>query len=343
MLFNSFEESIMTQRKAFTLVELLVVIAIIGVLIALLLPAVQAAREAARRSTCANNLKQYGLGIHNYHDTHNRIPPGSSNSGNNGDVPPRISWHVRVLPFTEQTALYEKINMRLANVNDQVIPKPKNATARARSHQVPYARCPDEIWPADHNNRAQTTYVGNIGAQRTNSSNAACTFWATPGVHWEEEHGSARLGDCDNNPDNLSGIFSRDLFKEITLAGVRDGTSNTFFVGETLGQCINPSHRDRGWWHRDGMGNAHAAVAIPLNVYTSCVKSQAEAEKRLYIHPQCYQQGNIQNFWFGFRSYHPAGANFLMGDGSVQFINADINYVIYQAYGGRNDGQPVKE
>ena len=113
--------------KGFTLVELLVVIAIIGVLIALLLPAVQAAREAARRSTCANQLKQYGLGVHNYHDTIKVLPPAGTGS-NQGR--PRISWHVRILPYTEQTALYEKLNMRLADTCNQTVPKPKDANDR---------------------------------------------------------------------------------------------------------------------------------------------------------------------------------------------------------------------
>jgi prepilin-type processing-associated H-X9-DG protein len=125
----------------------------------------------------------------------------------------------------------------------------------------------------------------------------------------------------------------------MTLADIKDGTSNTFAVGEVLGRCID---HDAGWWPRNAANNAHSSVHVPLNVRTTCVSSQAEAEKRLYIYPQCFPKDKW-NFSWGFRSYHPAGANFLMADGSVQFLNDSINANIYRAYGGRDDGLPVKE
>src|SRR5688500_18954736 len=101
------------RKSGFTLVELLVVIAIIGVLVALLLPAVQAAREAARRTQCVNNLKQLGLGIHNYHDTYKVIPPGALDFGATPTAGPTIpSWGfaTKILPFIEQGTVYDRLN-----------------------------------------------------------------------------------------------------------------------------------------------------------------------------------------------------------------------------------------
>ncbi|MEW4565320.1 DUF1559 domain-containing protein [Bremerella sp. JC770] len=111
--------SFRSQRSGFTLVELLVVIAIIGVLIALLLPAVQQAREAARRSECSNHMKQVGLGLHNYHDTHKVFPPGWISMGS-GSMNHKHAWAVHLLPFIEQTALYDNIDPQGQNITSDV-------------------------------------------------------------------------------------------------------------------------------------------------------------------------------------------------------------------------------
>src|SRR5688572_11552964 len=145
------------RKLGFTLVELLVVIAIIGVLVALLLPAVQAAREAARRTQCSNNLKQYGLAIHNYHDTFKAIPPGGYPDPGWAvwaGQSPAIGWQVRVLPFAEQQPLWDNVEAFGNKVGFATpwyeAPIPLNAspvTKRARQVQVDYAMCPSD--PSD--------------------------------------------------------------------------------------------------------------------------------------------------------------------------------------------------
>jgi prepilin-type N-terminal cleavage/methylation domain-containing protein len=153
-----------SSRTGFTLVELLVVIAIIGILIALLLPAVQAAREAARRSQCTNNMKQIGLALHNYHDTHKTFPPaaiwGTPNTPANvlGRLPDPYhhTWCTAILPFMEQQPLYDTVDFRLRAWGQTIV-----------STQVQTLRCPSDSGgldsPADTDNIAITNYPGTMG------------------------------------------------------------------------------------------------------------------------------------------------------------------------------------
>ena len=317
------------KQSGFTLVELLVVIAIIGVLIALLLPAVQAAREAARRIKCSNNLKQYGLALHNYHDIHKSFPPGGTDWGQG----PRISWQVRVLPFTEQNTIYDQLDMSLPEVPFQII-NVGTQQLEARRAQVPYAMCPDDTAEPIYEEWAQTSYTGSVGSQLVNSNNSSCNTWIAPGVNYDADRGNVDSGSTRTNA-LLSGVFNRiGTTGLITFASIRDGTSNTIMVGEILGDC---SEHKQGWWSNDGMGNAHASTSAPLNTLTTCALSEAEATKRGYINPECFNWNNWNYSW-GFRSYHPAGANFLLGDGSVHFIASEVDYETYQKLGGRNDG-----
>ena len=184
------------HRFAFTLVELLVVIAIIGILVALLLPAVQAAREAARRMQCSNNLKQFGLALHNYHDTYKVFPPAGVSYGvdainpncgsgryclewDAGERSPSIGWQVRVLPFIEQQPLWDRVSsegdrLHTAYFNVAVDGKP------ARLKQVPYARCPSDAGSGPDSNWVQGNYSGSLGSQRTPSADGNCNQFLDP-------------------------------------------------------------------------------------------------------------------------------------------------------------------
>src|SRR5690606_9514827 len=175
------------RRSGFTLIELLVVIAIIAVLIGLLLPAVQQAREAARRAQCQNHLKQIGLALHNYHDTYGMFAINGTNAS--GNAPPHISWMNRILAYLEQKPLFDmhdfNIDQRIHVAADGLL---------IPEHRVPVYRCPSDSSPEFINlvhggfDRPwhQTSYAGSLGSQMMISSNAACdvfTVWAQKTVN----------------------------------------------------------------------------------------------------------------------------------------------------------------
>lgn len=336
------------NRLAFTLVELLVVIAIIGILVALLLPAIQAAREAARRTECSNNLKQFGLALHNYHDTYKQFAPGGSSWRHH----PFCSWQVRVLPFAEQQDLWDTTrqwsesqpNNRSnfwTGMHATPMPKGTNANARASFHQVPYTRCPSD-GTGDLDIRGDfvcSNYSGSLGSQRVTSQNGGCNIYDRAGVNYENPGGNATHGNTYGRKTGLSGMMAR-MGPAIGTHDVSDGTANTIFVGEILPAC-DRSHSE-GWWSDNGQGNAHTSTAVPLNTMTTCATSQAEAQRRGYPHPQCWHR-NQWNLSWGFRSNHPGGAQFLFVDGTVHLLSESIDYTTYQRLGGRRDGEVIAD
>lgn len=330
--------------RGFTLVELLVVIAIIGVLVALLLPAVQQAREAARRMQCANNLKQFGIAIHTYHDTWNKMP-NTNLVHFNGDWGLRCpGWQANVLPQMEQQPLFDKINWALTNYSnpytgwDSQVNTPQGVTV-VRTVQVPYARCPSDSSP-DRADWQVSSYTGSMGSQATTSQDTAnCNvFRQIPGYHFDYNAG-ADHGNTWDNP-GLSGVFNRlGTRYNMNFGAVRDGLSNTIFVGEYLWEC-----HDHGgtWWHYNQSGNAHASTSCPINLMTPCAANPAEATLKGYPYPICANNGPGQwNFSWGFKSRHPQVCQFVFGDGSVHVLSQSINYSTYQRLGGRQDGKPV--
>ncbi len=185
------------SRKAFTLVELLVVIAIIGVLVALLLPAVQAAREAARRSSCSNNLKQIGLAVHNHHDTFRQLPPGWTGPANDAEGAPGWGWASHSLNFMEQKNLHDQITFTSA-VSDSV-------NQNARETIVETFFCPsdvgDDIFTLGSVQVARSNYVGVFGNE-----------------------------EIEDSPSNGNGMFFHN--SKLRFSSVTDGLSNTLMVGE---------------------------------------------------------------------------------------------------------------
>ena len=368
------------DRRGFTLIELLVVIAIIGVLVALLLPAVQMAREASRRMSCSNNLKQYGVAIHTYHDTWKVVPPGGTKADNQSQpwlqawVWTNLSWHARVLPQMEQNQLYDKINIVSthyslpgnwgagqppSNPADQHengwmtwIQTPRG-WKRLRQIQVPYARCPSDQYPDDPA-ASWCNYSGSLGSQFTPSIEGVCNIFTTKGTHYDQVgiHGHGNSHEMDQwNNTGISGMFGRVAYTPMSFAGVRDGTSQVIMVGEILPECHD--HRD-GQWSYNGMNNGHASTSVPLNTMTPCAINEDDAIARGYPHLACVSASKSRwpndgwavrqewNLSWGFRSKHPQGAQFVFADGSVHFINQNVNYQTYQRLGGRKEGLPIK-
>ena len=345
------------RRRGFTLVELLVVIAIIGVLVALLLPAVQQAREAARRMACGNNLKQYGVGLHTYHDVWKALPPGCNTPDGNY---PASSWsnfvgmQARLLPQMEQQPLYDKIVWDLSlltnNMGNWGGPvgydspvQTASGVKPARQIQVPYSRCPSDSYVGDAN-WAQTNYSGSMGSQRTDCcGQSGCTIqYNQPQLNgagnYERLKNNVLVGDTWD-AENLSGVFSRIGVKLMTFASLNDGTSNVIAMGEILPEC---SAWTGGWWNVDGAGNNHASTVCPINLLTPCATDNADAAARNYpfANPCGGDAGALHLVW-AFKSRHPAGAQFVYADGSVHFLMQQMNYQTYQRLGGRRDGQPL--
>lgn len=333
------------SQRGFTLVELLVVIAIIGILIALLLPAVQAAREAARRSQCANNLKQYGIGIHNYIDVYKVFPINNAWGG-----APELGWQPRILPFTEQEQVWQQLDF--ANISARSggatntgvgleFIQYGNRNGRARMFGPTFSRCPSDTYSAERFNWTgnddvfQPSYGGSLGSQSTPSPDTACQPWL-PFALKSTPHGNTY------DPNAVSGIFGRVIHSSpTTMSHVTDGTSNTIMVGEMLWQCNDHSG---GWtfWHYNQAGTAHAATTVPMNDMTTChnydgTNLAGAMADPLASNPACYKWNNWNYSW-GFRSKHPMGCNFLMADGSARFLGQNINHIMYQRLGGKADG-----
>jgi prepilin-type N-terminal cleavage/methylation domain-containing protein/prepilin-type processing-associated H-X9-DG protein len=299
-----------SARKGFTLIELLVVIAIIAALIALLLPAVQSAREAARRASCVNNLKQIALATMNYHDVNQVFPTqiGGTPWGSIKDA--RVGWLLQILPQMEQSNLFSAYNFSNSVGPNLGVPwcSPSNSTVIVTS--VSLFICPSYPGAKTINNQADfnglgapentwavgvTCYKGNLG------DNSSATTFVTP---------YASLGDVAV----ARGIFWRGT--QVTpIAGVTDGTSNTFLAGEAL-----PSKCEWNSWANSN--HSVAMTSIPLN-------SKLNTNPANY--PTCY----------GFQSQHPSGANFAMVDGSVRFIKETINYGTYMAVSSRAGAEVV--
>ncbi|MCL2623637.1 MAG: DUF1559 domain-containing protein [Planctomycetaceae bacterium] len=329
------------NSKAFTLVELLVVIAIIGILIALLLPAVQAAREAARRMQCTNHVKQLALACHNYNDVLKSFPRNEFPVGGHALTHPdnHGSFLVGLLPYIEQQQLYSCCRF---DGSTQVLSTLPNGEY-VFEQWVSYFLCPT-TWPkkeyirpvefqsgADRSsliggnndqNRAMASYSICIGNANFNSCNSLFGNHLLPGY--------CSVLHSDVASSQASGIFSHCGWAA-NISQIPDGTSNTILLGE-----INPIENENAHTYWGGWMNGNSlwhSTVCPINTGATKYPGQCGCP--------VVNGGDGWACDLGYASKHVNGANFALADGSVHFISETIQYNTFQFLGARSDGQSV--
>ncbi len=309
------------KKTGFTLIELLVVIAIIATLVAILLPAVQQAREAARRSTCKNNLKQLGIALHNYHDTFNTLPPGSLRQSH-------LAWSCLILPMIEQGALYDAIQATGA-FNSRAADNTPSWDAitdmTTTNRQLATAVIPSFICPSDGGKNVNERLRAEIPAgSGTFISFGKSNYVGSYSAYFNSTNPTA----TDNNggSDRLT-VFYED--SNVKFADFTDGLSNSFLVAERETR-IGGGPAGSLWvgYH----SYAGSAIGTTVEEFQVRVRIERASNDTDYI-----INGNQV---YNASSKHKGGAQFLMGDGAVRFINENINLRLYAAIGTIN-GQEV--
>ncbi len=322
------------RRIGFTLVELLVVIAIIGVLVALLLPAVQAAREAARRCQCTNNLKQLGLGLQTYHDAHMVFPLASVRL-----YPPlapdytlsnNITWRARILPFVEQGPLYDKIDCWTINHWWAASAPANKGRDEVRNTEVPTFRCPSAESGNPRADWSPTNYVACTGSDATLSPTTDDTTCGMFRIVTTETAFNSRF--------------------VIRIAKITDGTSNTMALSEC--RTGEPKSLHRSDWTACIAGTADPAGAEEggprghawmWENYGTTWAYNGVFPPNAPRHPEYDCTSSTGRGAYAARSEHPGGVNVAMADGSTRFISETINLVTWQGLSTIGAGEVLGE
>lgn len=312
------------RQRGFTLIELLVVISIIAILISLLLPAVQQAREAARRSQCQNNLKQLGLALHNYASAHNVFPPGAVD-GNGNDVHQGNgegaggNWQVFMLPFLEEEGLWQ-LAVPFLNAADPIDGYVLGSSIVATSfghRPVPSLICPTH----EYDGRTILGTTNGSGLEGMSRGNyAAC-------------YGSGGFGIAAQSVRATGGVFGTN--SSVRMADIRDGTSHTVALGE-LRYNSQDQLDSRGVWVWGAMGasvfsNSTAPNSTAADQIPGCVNSIATFP--------CTTSTTWPTMFAALRSMHTGGGYATFADGSVKFMSENISSTVWQSLGTRYGGE----
>ncbi|HEX4611590.1 MAG TPA: DUF1559 domain-containing protein [Urbifossiella sp.] len=334
--------SLFRTRRGFTLIELLVVIAIIAILIGLLLPAVQKVREAASRSKCTNNLKQFGVALQAYHDTYQKVPVGMFNDDNTN-----WGWGTAVLPYVEQGPIYnllqadntyfmifipggglntaKNLSGNNADGNNTAGIVNTNAGGGVAKSVLSVFMCPSDVWPTTtQNGYGKSNYMANMGSDIPNGSYA----------NWTVPNGGTETGILVQSNDN-------NYTWPQPIASVTDGTSNTVIVGEASGQKLSSNN----------MFGISATNTFPIWAGGNPANSGQGRQYNYFRIMDANYPLNSQNtsgetngaafMDRAFNSQHTGGANFALCDGSVRFIANSIDAPTYRAAGTRNGGESL--
>jgi prepilin-type N-terminal cleavage/methylation domain-containing protein len=327
-------------RHAFTLVELLIVIAIIGILVSLLLPAIQAARESARRAQCINQLKQIGIALHSYNNNHKSLPFGSWNRWD-GDPPPApppptpldhvesggSALHL-ILPFLELQSVYEQFDFSDPTkiIEAQKLPVPFTAL---RQQRIAGFICPSTAHEVANLPVVSTTYAASSGPRQVSEAGPIrgepCEC-----IHGYNAYAMTKIGklSAPGPFGTINSVRVRQGVRATRLEMITDGLTNTIFFGETRPNCSSVA---RAPWAGSTNGSGEMSTVIPIN-YPSC------GDLKTWRGTNGCKTYCNQNVSLGFKSNHPGGVLFLWGDGSVSFVQEEIDHQLFQYLGAISDG-----
>ncbi len=355
-----------SRSSGFTLVELLVVIAIIGILVALLLPAVQAAREAARRMSCGNNLKQQGLALHNYHDTYKSFPPAMLNSGrfsggatrtDEFGYPEGVRNHtgfVFLLPFLEQAPLADRLDLRgPTNSSNPRAGGPSPAShplygngndnlnrATLAGVRIPVYECPSHTHSGElstynpgttdfytRDRARRTSYLFSVGYQTDYNANYDYNYSRSG-------YEAVRMGAFGNN-------------SHIKFAQIKDGTAHTAAIGEGAGGATQSTSTHYGPWGVHGTHTAvHGRVVSGGGAWMTDPSYRTRSEwagwaRDWHINAAWQGRADGKSYAWVFRSEHPGGAQFVFCDGSVHMLTETMDYFLFCSVNYISDGNTV--